>query len=261
MIRNPILRSVPGLFGWVVVALAFCQPAPASAAAPGGGIPLRPVQAGYCSAIAPADWQATATDPKGTLLELNNDAFSAFYFIMGVDALSMQGIPGLGHPTMLVQSTVAGGFRGDPFQRISQPTPFGDLYVQEFESAQFHAVALYRAYPMPMGGYVVLMRIAMGPRQLWARYGAVAVNVATSTRCRAQLTPPPGSESGSLSSRSAESTYNAQLGTEYAHDPDTGEAYLMNHGSDWWEGGPSGPGYYRQRAGGGYVKLEPGLGQ
>jgi hypothetical protein len=150
------------------------------------------VQAGYCSAIAPAGWQPTATDPKGTILELSNGAFSAFYFIMGVDAMSQQGIPGMGHPAMLVQSTVAGGFRGDPFQRISQPTPFGDLFVQEFESAQFHAVALFRAYPMPMGRSVVLMRIASGPRELWTRYGA---------------------------------------------------------------------GYYKPRAGGGYVKLEAGLGQ
>lgn len=250
--------SLPGLFA---AALVFGFPMAGLSAGPQGGIPIRPVQAGYCSAIAPADWQPTATDPKGTMLELSNGTFSAFYFIMGVDAMSQQGVPGLGHPAMLVQSTVAGGFRGDPFQRISQPVPLGDLYVQEFDSAQFHAVALFRAYPMPMGGYVVLMRIASGPREAWSRYGAVAVNVATSTQCRAQLTLAPGSEGGSRSSRSAESTYNAQLGTEYAHDPATGEAYLMNHGSDWWAGGPDGPGYYKPRPGGGYVKLETGLGQ
>lgn len=261
MIRTSIvsLRSI--FLGVFVAALAFGQPVAALAAGPQGGIPIRPVQAGYCSAIVPADWQPTATDPKGTMLELSNGTFSAFYFIMGVDAMSQQGIPGMGHPAMLVQSTVAGGFRGDPFQRISQPMAFGDLYVQEFDSAQFHAVALFRAYPMPMGGYVVLMRIASGPRELWSRYGAVAVNVATSTRCRAQLTMAPGPEGGSRTARSAESTYNAQLGTEYAHDPATGEAYLMNHASDWWEGGPQGAGYYKPRAGGGYVKLEAGLGQ
>lgn len=261
MIRNANVSSGTRFLGVLAVAFAFSQPLGALAAGPQGGIPILPVQAGYCSAIAPADWQATATDPKGTMLELSNGTFGAFYFIMGVDAMSQQGVPGLGHPAMLVQSTVAGGFRGEPFQRISQPVPFGDLYVQEFDSAQFHAVALFRAYPMPMGGYVVLMRIALGPRQSWSRYGAVAVNVATSTHCRAQLTMGPGSEGGSRSSRSAESTYNAQLGTEYAHDPATGEAYLMNHGSDWWEGGPDGAGYYKPRAGGGYVKLEAGLGQ
>jgi hypothetical protein len=32
-----------------------------------------------------------------------------------------------------------------------------------------------------------------------------------------------------------ESTYNQQLGMEYAHDPDTGENYWMNHAADWTE--------------------------
>jgi len=223
-----------------------------------GGIPLRPIQAGYCQAIAPPDWQATATDPKGTMIELSNGAFSAFYFIMGVDAMSMQGIPGLGHPALLVQSTVAAGFRGDPFTQVTPPTPFGDLYVQEFDSAQWHGVALYRVYPMPMGGYVVLMRIASGPRPLWPGYGAIAVNVATSTHCRTQLAPSGGS-GGSQRRGSSESTYNAQLGTEYAHDPDTGELYLMQHSSNWWEAGPDGPGYYKSRPGGGHIRLTPGM--
>ncbi len=229
-----------------------------AAGPPGRGVPVRAIQAGYCQAIAPADWQATATDPKGTMLELHNAGFAAFYLIMGVDAMSQQGIPGFGHPALLVQSTVAAGFYGEPFQQVTQPMPFGDMYVQEFDSAQFHAVAMYRVYPMQMGGYVVLMRIASGPRQLWPAYGAVAVNVASSTQCRAQLSPV-GSSGGSQSRRSSESTYNAQLGTEYAHDPETGTPYLMQHGSDWWEGGPDGPGYYKERPGGGFIRLSPGL--
>lgn len=258
--RSP-MRLALMLFTAMLVSVAQAQPVDSPAAAGRGGIPLRPIQAGYCSAIAPADWQATATDPKGTLLELHNAAFAAFYFIMGVDAMSMQGIPGLGHPAMLVQSTVAAGFMGEPFQQISQPALFGDLYVQEFDSARFHAVALYRVYPMAMGGYVVLMRIASGPRQLWPAYGAIAVSVATSTHCRAQLSPVPGSEGGSRARNSSESTYNAQLGTEYAHDPATGQLYLMQHSTDWSESGPDGPGYYKAQPGGGQVRLVPGLGQ
>ena len=72
---------------------------------------------------------------------------------------------------------------------------------------------------------------------------------------------PGGSDGGSLSPRSAESTYNAQLGTEYAHDSTTGELYLMEHASDWWEAGPNGPGYYKALPGGGYRQLTQGLGQ
>ena len=241
----------------LISGLAFVPLTTAAAAGP-GGLPLQLIQAGHCSAVAPPGWQATATDPKGTVLELSHGAFSAFYNIIGVDGMSQQALPGFGHPAMLVQSTMAAGFRGDPFTQVTPPTAFGDLYVQEFESAQWHGVALYRVYPMPMGGYVLLMRIASGPRQLWRDYGAVAINVATSTQCRAQLTPSGGS-GGSRDRRSSESTYNAQLGTEYAHDPETGQAYLMQHGSDWWDGGPDGPGYYKERPGGGYIRLTPGL--
>jgi hypothetical protein len=243
----------------VLATVLVAIPLAAAAAGPAEGIPLRPLQAGYCFAVAPPDWQVTNTDPKGTMLELHNGTFAAFYNILGVDGMTMQGLPGFGHPSLVVQRTAMAGLGGEPMQQMTQPMPFGDMYVQEFESATFHVLAMYRVYPMPMGGYVVLMRIASGPRQLWPQYGAIAVNVASSTRCRAQLTPAGGSDGGSLSPRSAESTYNAQLGTEYAHDPATGELYLMEHASDWWEAGPDGPGYYKALPGGGHRKLSPGL--
>jgi hypothetical protein len=248
--RRAILAILVGTLGVIP---------PAAAAGPANGIPLRALQAGYCSAIAPADWQIMNTDPQGTMLELHNGTFGAFYNILGIDGMAMQNLPGFSHPSLVVQRTAMGGLGGEPMQQMTQPMPFGDMYVQEFESATFHVLAMYRVYPMPMGGYVVLMRIASGPRQLWPQYGAVAVNVATSTRCRAQLAPAGGSDGGSLSPRSAESTYNAQLGTEYAHDPATGELYLMEHANDWWEAGPDGPGYYKALPGGGHRKLAPGL--
>jgi hypothetical protein len=227
-------------------------------AAQRGGIPLQPMQAGFCSAVAPTGWQVTATDPKGTVIELSDGAFSAFYNIIGVDGMSQQTLPGFGHPAMIVHSTMAAGFRGDPFVSVTPPTVLGDMYVQEFDSARWHGVALYRVYPMAMGGYVLIQRIALGPRELWSAYGPVAVSIASSTRCRAQLMPS-GDPGGSHSRGSSESTYNAQLGTEYAHDPETGQLFLMQHGSDWQESGPDGPGYYRERAGGGQVKLTPGM--
>lgn len=256
-----IQRSLRRAILLVLATVLGTLPLAAAMAAPRGGIPLRPVQAGYCGAIAPPDWQVTATDPKGTVLELSNGTFGAFYNILGIDGMAMQSLPGFGHPAMVVQRTAVAGLRGEPMQGMTQPMPFGDMYVQEFESATFHVLAMYRVYPMQMGGYVVLMRIATGPRQLWQQYGPVAVNVASSTRCQAQLTPSGGSDGGSLSPRSAESTYNAQLGTEYAHDPTTGELYLMEHGTDWWEAGPNGPGYYKALPGGGYRQLSQGLGQ
>ncbi len=253
--QRSLWRAILSTLATFLVAI----PLAAAAAGPANGIPLQPLQAGYCAAVAPPDWRVIHTDPKGTMLELHNGTFGAFYNILGVDGMAMQNLPGFGHPSLVVQRTAMGGLGGEPMQQMTQPMPFGDMYVQEFESATFHVLAMYRVYPMPMGGYVVLMRIASGPRQLWSQYGAIAVNVASSTRCQAQLTAGGGSDSGSLSPRSAESTYNAQLGTEYAHDPATGELYLMEHANDWWEAGPDGPGYYKALPGGGHRKLAPGL--
>ena len=99
------------------------------AAGPTNGIPLRPLQAGYCAAVAPPDWQFTNTDPMGTILELHNGTFAAFHNILGIDDMTMQ--------------------------QMTQPMPFGDTYVQEFESAIFHVLAMYRVYPMPTGGVMI----------------------------------------------------------------------------------------------------------
>ncbi len=55
-----------------------------------------------------------------------------------------------------------------------------------------------------------------------------------------------------------ESTYNRQLGTEYAHNPETGQIYWMSHSTDWKENGPRGPGYHIQ-SGNELKKLEQGL--
>jgi hypothetical protein len=48
-----------------------------------------------------------------------------------------------------------------------------------------------------------------------------------------------------------------QRGTEYAHDPVTGENFLMDYAADHLESGPNGPGFYRQ-VGNELRKLEPG---
>lgn len=55
-----------------------------------------------------------------------------------------------------------------------------------------------------------------------------------------------------------EAGYNPQLGTEYVHDPNTGENYLVSPSQQWSENGPNGPGYYAPKGGGDYVQLQPG---
>ncbi len=106
------------------------------------------------------------------------------------------------------------------------------------------------------GGYVLITRVR---RDLWASHGAQAVAVALSIRCLRSLqpSPDPGKSRGE---DQLESTYNQQLGMEYAHDPATGENYWVNHSTDWLETGPEGPGYYK-RSGNDRRKLVPGRSQ
>jgi hypothetical protein len=143
---------------------------------------------------------------------------------------------------------------------MSQIQQYGDMFVQEFESTVQHSVAMYSVYPMSLGGYVLVFRMASGPKELWPAYGTIAILAAGSIRCQAQYRPSPGMDL-SPGNRGADSTYNVQLGTEYAHDPETGETFYMKHADDWMETGPDGPGYYRQVPGGGHRKLTPGLPQ
>jgi hypothetical protein len=112
----------------------------------------------------------------------------------------------------------------------------------------------------PMG-YILIYRQIQTPRELWEKRGALALMVGFSIRCNVQLHASPDSPARPRSDDDKEeSTYNQQLGTEYAHNPETGEIYWMNHASDWRQTGPQGPGYYI-RTGNEWKKLEEGLGR
>ena len=130
--------------------------------------------------------------------------------------------------------------------------------AREYETPTRHGVLVYIVYPQPMGGFIICCRTAYGPKQMWQAYGPVAVAVALTIRCTVQLQVSPTSAGGGASGASREeSTYNQQLGTEYAHDPVTGENFLMNFAADHRDSGPQGPGFYRE-VNGELRKLESG---
>ena len=237
-------------------------PVQQAAKIPRGGVPVHPVRAGYCNAMAPADWKVTGVLPDGKGFSLSNGDFSAAYTIEGLTAEFIQmGRPACADPRVCVQSKVAeiAQMSGQgPILQASQIQQYGDMFVQEFDTASRHTVAMYSAYPMSMGGYVLVFRSAVGLKDRWQSYGTNAILVAGSIRCQAQYRPSPAVDVGSRGGSSGDSTYNVQLGTEYAYDPETGEVFLMKHADDWMETGPDGPGYYRQTPGGSR-KLVPGL--
>lgn len=232
--------------------------APAIAGIPRGGLPLQPKQAGYCRALAPADWAIINVSQNSNAVDLFNGAFAASWAVRGVSPTEMMYYPQLASPEAVVQSlAMASGDQYPP--QFSAPQPLGGGYVaREFENATRHGVVIYIVFPQPMGGFIISCRTAYGPKEMWQAYGPVSVAVALTIRCTVQLQVSPGyAEGGASGASREESTYNQQLGTEYAHDPVTGENFLMNYASDYRDNGPQGPGFYHQ-AGNDLRKLEPG---
>jgi hypothetical protein len=161
-----------------------------------------------------------------------------------------------------------------PYQFTSGPIQIGAGFIaQELASAQHRGMIVYRLYPAPpmsaRGSYIISLRVALAPSSAGNRALNTAVGVAAATQCTTQFIAPKngdipiprpgdafdrkrGGESGDLTS------YNVQLGSQYAHSPSTGQNYLLDRASQYDSNGPDGPGYYR-RSGNSYEKLVPGI--
>jgi hypothetical protein len=230
---------------------------------PRGGIPLQVKQAGYCRALAPADWQIVNVSQNSNAVDLFNGTFGASWMVSGVPGEVMSVYPQYASPEAFLYWATQALFQsvGETVQpQFSNAQPLGNGYVvRDFEGTKIHGVIIYISFPQQTGGFIVAARSAYGPKPMWQAYGPVAVAIATTIRCTVQLQSPYGGGGSTGGASREEETYNQQLGTEYAHDPETGENYLMNHATDYMNG-PQGPGYYKP-VGNGYRKLEPGRSQ
>lgn len=217
-----------------------------------------------CYAIGPPDWFVWGHRKEGDAVDVGSPDWSwVSWAILG----ARQGAaPQFATPETYIQYSLSGPVHlhvtyGEPIR-----DQFGYIwlpYVKEDSKPPSRGVYIYRALPVPQDprGYMLISRIAQTPKQLWEERGALALMVALSIRCSVQLHASPDSPPRSRSADDQlESTYNQQLGTQYAHNPETGEIYWMNHASDWKETGPQGPGYYIQ-SGNEWKKLEEGLGR
>lgn len=238
----------------------------------GGMVPVRVLinQPRNCLAIAPVNWLIYGATEKGNALDMATpDASMAAGYLV-------DGIPGqlaaayrhvYGTPEMYIHNSLSMGGRvqvayGQPLRDDAM----GYIWLP-FEAAEpavpgepGRGVLLYRVWsPLPgdPGGYIVVIRRAQTARSLWQAQGAQAVAVALSIRCTVQLQIGPSDRTGRSDEDRMESTYNRQLGMEYAHDPVTGENYWVSPGADWQNVGPEGPGYYR-RSGNELRRLAPG---
>ncbi len=233
----------------------------------GGMVPVRVLinQPRNCLAIAPMNWIIYGATSKGNALDMAtaDGSMAAGYLVDGIPGQLAAAYSHLyATPEMYIHNSLSLGGRAQV--AYGQPTrddAMGYTWLP-FEVAEPGAlgepargVLLYRVWaPLPgdPAGYIVVIRRAQAARSLWQSQGALAIAVALSIRCTVQLQPTGGRDDDRV-----ESTYNQQLGMEYAHDPATGENYWVSPGADWQNVGPQGPGYYK-RSGNELRKLAPG---
>jgi hypothetical protein len=229
-------------------------PSPLGIGFAGGMVPVRLHVDVYrtCMAFAPANWGIYGARREGDALDIAAADASMFagYQIAGVPGSMIPYYPRSATPESRLHTELSSGGRvpvsyGQPLRDAT----FGYTWLPYEFPDRYKGVVLYRVWPMPNdpGGYILLQRRAQTFKHLWESQGAHAIFVALSIRCTRQLRPspdaagrrPPGDDQ-------VESTYNQQLGMEYAHDAATGENYWVSPSTDWDDTGPEGPGYYKR---------------
>jgi PDZ domain len=246
-----------------------------------GAVSVTAKQKGQCRALVPADWEIVGTRDAGDAVDImSGDKRSyAGWSIHGVNPQMRQYYGDLyADPQTSSRYIVGlvGQSLGDagPYSFTGQPIQLGAGFVaQELASQAHKALIVYRVYPAPpmspQGSYIISLRIAVAPRSAGDRELHTATGVAVGVQCAVKFIPPKQGEI-SISSRddvfdrrrhsetNELSSYNVQLGTQYAHSPSTGATYLMDRAAEWNDHGPDGPGYYRS-VGNSYEKLVPGI--
>jgi hypothetical protein len=251
-----------------------------------GPVPLSPVAAGQCATQAPAGWTMVETNPNGSIFRVASadQTQQAAYMAMGMHGDA--NLPSLNiyvpttPPNVLLQQAI-GGIAGGPVNVISDGQTFGGYTVMTFTSGAYSGYALYyRAsqnpdYTLPDAGqsaYILVARIAFGVAGD-NKSVATAGSVAAAIRCSAIVIPHPiGGDTDRHASHGAGTsakcegggdcddsdlagTYNAQLGTGWVHNPNTGQNYNVSVTDDWVENGPAGSGFYAPDG----TKLDPGM--
>jgi hypothetical protein len=250
-----------------------------------GGFRLTRLASASCTAEGPADWSMTAPDKSDRADVLSPDGTRyAGYGIQAVNT-TLQGLapayaPPLNDPALYSEdpATVAAAYGQVIVAAIGGA---GDLVVEEaFQISSDYLLLsvagsthrggiFFRASGYPGDGYnytyALPMYFAFTTHDQWDVQGLLTARVAASIRCSTQFQPPDdyftveaADPDAGADPNGTDDGYNPQLGTEYANDPGTGDNYLVDPSVNWSETGPDGPGYYVQKGGGDYQKLEPG---
>lgn len=239
-----------------------------------GPIPLIELSSGPCRTFAPEGWKIIDQNKDGTVLTVasaDGNLIGA-YGGMAINAAQAQGLygPQFRSPEAIGAYLIKTLTHEEPRLEATFET-IGSYQATRFTTAR-HA-GYYLAYRFPVsadpGGFGLIIRIAIGHAGDDHSVG-VAGAAAAATRCTATLHPSEGpvyhassaahgADRAGGADNDMAGTYNAQLGTGWVHDPNTGRNYNVDVTSDWRENGPQGPGYYKQN-GNDVTKLEPGMG-
>ena len=148
-------------------------------------------------------------------------------------------------------------FTTDPEESIP---PYATLTLR---GSTHSALVIYAAMPGDAQSYVIPIRAAIMANQHWPRMAGPLARMAMNIRCVVQLRVPPDQDLDSRVGRRGdgdkqgdEAGYNPWRGSEYVHDANTGQNFIVTS-SDWNATGPDGPGYYK-RNGNDWTKLTPG---
>lgn len=250
-----------------------------------GGFRMTTLWSEACTADAPDEWTLTAPERSDRADLISPDgSMYAGYGIQAINtslaAFAPTYDPPLNDPDLYstdpgtvavaYSRIVAASIGATPDvigDELYQATP--DYLVATLTGSSHRGAVFFHASGFPGDGlnyaYALPMYFAFATTDRWDTEGLLVARVAASIRCSTQLQPPDdhpiveASEAGTAADENgADDGYNPQLGTEYANDPDTGQNYLVDPSLNWSETGPEGPGYYVEKGGGDYQRLEPG---
>lgn len=250
-----------------------------------GGFRLAALSSASCTAEGPDDWAMTAPDRSDRADVISPDG--SMYASYGIQAINtaLQGFASeyqapLNDPELYSEdpATVAaaygriivsgiGGSSDLVVEEVYQPS--ADYLLLAVAGSTHRGAIFFHARGYPGDGfnysYALPMYFAFTTLDRWDAQGLLTARVAASIRCSTQFQPPDDYFTVEAAdtptgddANGDDAGYNPQLGTEPVNDPTTGENYLVDPSVNWSETGPDGAGYYVQKGGGDYQKLEPG---
>ncbi len=245
--KRPIL---PALLVFSFVSTLGLGDALARQTAKGHPVPLQQLSGYHCNALSPAGWSVVGGRAEGDALDVARGDRKAFasYVILGVTSL-MRPNPAYATPENTV-ATVLTQVGQSPVSFGGRRQAYGYTVVS-WRNGRGKGTTLYRVFALPSdpNGFIIAMRSgAIAPSESKRSYKQ-AMAVATSIRCAVQLVAHTSGSSGSAQRHARDesdeaSSYNKELGMEYAHSEKTGQNYWVSPSTDFTQNGSQGPGFY-----------------